>query len=1210
MRLQKLQLRGFKTFADRTEMDFGPGITAIVGPNGAGKSNITDAILWVLGEQSQRAVRSQRWEDVIFAGSDQRAPLGMAEVALTIDNSEGVLPIEYSEVVIARRLFRSGQSEYLLNGSPVRLRDITDLLVDTGLSPDGYAVVSQGEIDAILSTRPEDRRELIEQVAGVRKYQMRRAEAERRLERTQANLARVKDILYELKRQREPLEKQAAVARQYRELAESLKRLELALIVLDWDRRQEKRGQALNEIENLRVALETSRSRVREIELERDRIEQQGQELSEQLDHTREALSQAERELERKRQDLALVWQQQQALQARQARLLPNLEALRRRGEELAQQVAALQTEAVAVQAEVARLTPAVAEKQQALEREQQRQADRQAQVAALAAREAEMQRDLALAEREFEAMESLQADLEERITRLSDQWEGLEQRRRELQEQVTALREQVRGAQARAAACRARWQEAQQTQAAHRRALREHRQKKEILAAYVAALESRAQVLRELAEAQEGFAEGPRAVLKAAREGKLTGIVGVLGEMLDVPRRLEVAVEAGLGQRLQWVLVKDSAAAQAAAEFLAANRLGRATFLAVDRVAAVLPTGDTAGLARTPGVEGSLSHLVRCPKRLAHVFDPLLDDVIVVQDLAHAWPLRSRLRGPARLVTLTGEVIGPLGELTAGGGDTEVQAAFSRRREAREVEESLHRLRKSLAAMWGAEEETEARLNEAAALAADAEAEANACERQAEAGEGQMQGLADSLRAAARAAEETAEEVETLRERLQQAVEGAAEAQRSAQGLRHSLETLATQRAALQGEQTDAQALADLRREAAEAQVTLAHAQERARSLRHLLQQTDGERRRVAADEQRLQSELLEIEQELRRLPDRAETGEQELTALSSQVEALKEKAGIESRHLADLRRASAELEKSRREVEALAEQQREELYRAELTLARAEASLENLETQLREVYSLTLEEARAAYPQDFNEAAARREANVLRAEIRKLGPVNLSSIDEVARIAAREQYLGHQAEDLEQARADLLEVIAEVDAAATEAFLSAFREVGCAFQELFVRFFPGGETSLELTDPERPLLSGVDVMVRLPGKRRQNLLLLSGGERAMTAIALLFAMIKVRPAPFCVMDEIDAAIDAANTERLVEIIREFAQDSQFIIITHNPRTMEAASVLYGVTMRQGGVSRMLSVTLEEAKKEAKEYAPSGAPAGSATTRVLPVMS
>lgn len=1044
----------------------------------------------------------------------------------------------------------------------------------------------------------------------MRRYQLRRAEAERRLERTQANLARVKDIVYELKRQREPLEKQAEVARQYKELAEALKRLELSLLVLDWDRRQEKRGQSLNEMQNLQVAVEHTRTRLKEIELERDRLDEQSQGLSETLERAREAFGAAERKLDRHRQELALVQQQQQSLQARRERLLPALEELAAHRAQLTAQDEKLRAEAARAQAEAEQLAPDLQQKQQALEEEQQRAEQLNAQAAALASREAATQRELALAQREHEAMGSLQADLEERIARLVAQQETLEQRRAELQDRVSALREEVRQAQTAASECRTRWQEAQQAQTTLRQALREHRQKKEILTAHVAALESRAQVLRELAEASEGFAEGPRTVMKAAREGKLTGVLGLVGEMLDVPRRLEAAVEAGLGQRLQWVLVQDAAAAQAAADYLAAHQLGRATFLAVDRVASSLRSGEAAAVGRGPGVEGGLLHLVRFPKRLAHVFETILDDVIVVQDLEHAWPLRSRLRGPARLVTLAGQVVGAYGELTAGGGDVGVQAAFARKRELQEVEANLGRLRRSVAAMWQAEEQIEARQNEAALAVETLEGQAGAHERQAEAGEGQMRGLADSLRAANLAAQETGQEVEALRERRSQAAEQAAQAGLSAQGLRHTLEGLVAERQALEGERLPTESLAQRRREVSEAQVALAQTQERLRSLQNLLQQTAGEQQRATEDDQRRRAELEEIEQQLRDLPGRTEAGVQETAALAEEVERLREEASRHSAGLADLRKAGQDLERSRRELEALAEQQREELYRAELNLARAEASLENLELQLRETYSLEVEEARALRPDDFNEPAARREANVLRGEIRQLGAVNLSSIEEVERLAAREQYLQSQAEDLEQARGDLLEVIAEVNAAATEALLAAFTEVQTAFQELFQTFFPGGETSLELTDPEHPLTSGVEVLVRLPGKRRQNLLLLSGGERAMTALALLFALIKVRPTPFCVMDEIDAAIDAMNTERLAEIIKQFADRSQFIVITHNPRTMEAAQVLYGVTMRQGGVSRLISVTLEDAKSVAKEPGRPSGTHGPATTRVLPVMS
>lgn len=1213
VRLQKLQLRGFKTFADRTEIEFGPGITAIVGPNGAGKSNLTDAILWVLGEQSYRAVRSQKREDVIFAGSDQRAPLGMAEVSLTIDNADGALPIDYSEVVISRRLFRSGQSEYLINGSVVRLKDVADLLIDTGLTPGGYSVIGQGEIDAVLSARPEDRRELIEQVAGIRKYQIRRADAERKLEKTQANLARVKDIIYELSRQRTPLEQQAEVARQYQVLAEQLKRLELSLLIVDWDRRQQKRGQALHDMEQLRASVEYSRSRLKHIEVERERLQEQREEVAQGLEQTREQLAGAERKLDRSQQGLALARQQQQVLAGRRERLVVACKEIGQRREQLQEQLERLAAEAAELQAEVERLTPEVAKVQQALETEQEQQSGLQSQSAALSEQQAELERERALAQREFEAMESLQADLDSRVERLVSQQEQLQQQHQQLQAQLVALREDVRLARQQEADCRVRCQETRQQHAAARRRLREHREKKEILANHLVGLESRAQVLRELAGKQEGFAEGARMVVQAGKEGRLPGILGLVGEMLNVPRRLEKAVEAGLGERLQWVLVEDTEAVKAAAKLLAERGAGRATLLPVDKVPPGVRLSETSAVGRGPGVEGSLRELVRYPRRLAHVLESLLGDILVVHDLEDAWPLRSRLPGPAYIVTLQGEVVGPFGELSAGEGDAMLQTALARKRELADLEARMESLRSYLAAMWEVEEKIEAAQAQAAESVAQLEAEAATHEKEAEGGETQMRQLADGLRAANAAARETEQEVEMLRERRQQTAEKASQAQLSAQGLALTLEGISAELQQLGSRRLAPERLAQMRQEVSEAQVKLAQAQEKLRSASSLQGQAGGELERVAQDENQRRVELEEIEEQLRDLPGRTEAGEQEIATLNQEVEELKERAAAWSQQLFELRQATADLERSRREMDSLSQEQREELYRAELALARAEAQLENLETQLREVYSLSLDEARQVKPADFKEPPARREANRLRSEIRKLGPVNLSAIDEVERLSAREEYLRKQAEDLGQAREDLLEVIAEVDTAATEAFLQGFAQVGQVFQELFEHFFPGGQTDLELTNPEAPLTSGVEVLVRLPGKRRQNLLLLSGGERAMTAIALLFAMIEVRPAPFCVMDEIDAAIDATNTEKLAEIIQHFAKDSQFIVITHNPRTMEAASVLYGVTMRQGGVSRLISVTLEDAKKEAKQRTRAEEKAGStggASSRVLPVTS
>lgn len=1182
MYLKKIEMRGFKTFADRTELEFGPGITAVVGPNGVGKSNIADAIVWAMGEQSNRALRTEASGDVIFAGSEGRRPVGLAEVALTLDNGDGALGIDFSEVILSRRLFRSGDSEYLLNRATARLRDIRDMLVDTGIGPGAYSTVGQGEIDAILSIRSEDRRELIEEVAGIRKYRLRRDEATRRLEATEANMTRVADIVAELSSQRAPLEAQAEVARRYNELSERLRELDLHLLAGDYQRRRLRLGKLANDLEVTKADLQGTRNRLSEVDAEYERVQFDLARLADEVDRLRDEATRAERELDQARQAQELASERLRATLARRDDLTAALDDRRRRVEETSGRLEAVGAEHETVTRELAEATEecrALEAELTARAAELQAKADR---VGALEREQAQLLERAVALENESLALRSLETDLGERAQRLSQQSEALAAR--ELQAHEDLLAAQARREEL-GAATQERAGELADLRATLTRAsrtLQEHRHKCSILAGAVTAAEARRELLQELDRAREGFSDGARAAVRAGARGELQGIIGIVADLLDVPARFERAVEAALGDALQWVVTETEEQAAAGARRFVAGDAGRATFIPLS----AFVTEAHATPPDAPAFPGSLGpalKAVRFRREHERLLGRLLGDTIIVRDLETALALRQRMRTRARLVTLSGEVVRPDGAVTAGGEQGAGAQAFARRRELEVLSRDLAAMQSALAAMWQREENLDQWCTRLTEQIHGVEAELSGLRSEQVAAESDATHLAGQERAARQAAAELSQEAEAIAERLAQARARRQEAESEGERLRAQAGDLGKQVEQARAEGPTQAQVEALRAGHVGAQVRVAELGEKERSAARL-------RERHGADLERLQAEVAAAETDLAAAGEAEQALRAALATPGRDMTELEQSAGAAraavqegAGRLSALREKSAQLEGVRGRLHEVAQDQSDRIHRAELALAREEAQIEHIIERLQDAYGFTPDEAFAERFEEVRENEVRREANELREEIRRLGPVNLSAIDECERLAAREDFLTGQLDDLRAARADLLQVIGEIDQVATSEFLAALDRLRGAFQEMFVRLFDGGQTELRLSNEENPLEAGVDVIVQVPGKRRQNLLLLSGGERALTALALIFAMLRVKPSPFCVMDEIDAALDESNVGRFVQVLKEFAQETQFIIVTHNPHTIEAADVLFGVTMDDPGVSKLLRLELRE---------------------------
>jgi chromosome segregation protein len=1178
VKLKSLRLFGFKTFAEQTVLTLEPGISAVVGPNGSGKSNLVDAIRWVLGEQHPKSLRSTKTEDVIFAGNDKRKPLGMAEVSLTFDNEDRTLAVDFAEVQITRRAYRAGESEFYINRQHVRMRDVIDLFMGTGLGPGSYAIVSQGQIDAVLAEKPTERRGLFEETAGISKFLARKAESMRRLEQTEQNGIRVNDLLEELNKRIPELETQVRRAKRYRRASARLRDLEILTYLRSTaDRRVQRElvGKELERAEAARIAAGT-----------------QGTQFEAGLAALRAELYAGELRLEEKRGEataqraaLAEIEAQHAALGARREALLAQSAATsddreRRSGEreDLERSLADLD----------ARITPALEE----LERRRTTEAAAQA---ALAEARAELDR-VFTALRELEAgavaaaaseaerranLQALQADIDrlEREASASRELSVLRlaeagERERWLHDAaaaVASLEGEVAARSMRAERADARVVTATENRAATQDAYL-------ATTSALAGAEARLHTVEELEANLEGHIPGTRAILEAHARGDVGGVVGVVSNLVHVEEQYARALDIAFGTALSNIVTATAEDAERAIAYLSARELGRATFLPLDVLAS--RTGrDPASAPNAAGVVGYAHTLVRTDPAYAGIVAFLVGRILIVRTLRDGVELVRGRGFRDTVVTLDGDQIS--GGAMTGGRYKRERAILSRRAQAETLRAQIPDLRDALSAAA------------AAAEAATGDYESAARERD------EARELANAALLKLRDAQTTAEAVRREAQRL--ANEGGAAATTAAERDAHVLDAR-TRFTVLERPPLDAPARAAEREELetalAAARERIAHAQEHERAVAAeigaaresagaLVAQRDAERVRLAlldADHERAAAARERMALDLEDLARKLEAGETALADARGVVRTAD--AGVES--LRGQRDAmgtrAAALEGDLRVAQTAERSAGGACENARVRLAEIDAEIGMLAAAFAQNPATAEEcaDVEARYVREEGDFAA--EVARLREELNRLSNVNLNAEAERDELAQRETFLREQLEDLAKARETLLASIREIELTSQEQFNEMFAQVKRAFEETFPRLFPGGEAKMWQTNPDSLSETGIELSVQPPGKRMTALALLSGGERAMTAAALIFALIQVRPSPFYLLDEVDAALDDANVERFSAMVRELSGAAQILLVTHNKKTMELASRMYGVTMAEPGVSSIIAADLDRA--------------------------
>ncbi len=1184
MYLKRLESVGFKSFAKRINVDFVPGVTAVVGPNGSGKSNITDAIRWVLGEQSAKSLRGSKMEDIIFQGSDTRKALNVAEVTLVLDNHDQLLPLEYEEVSVTRRVYRSGESEFYINNQSCRLKDIVDLFMDSGLGREAFSIISQGKVEEILSSKAEERRTIFEEAAGVLKYKQRKKKAEYKLAKTQENLNRVEDIIHEIEQQLDPMKKQAQTAEKYVALKEELKEKEISYLLAEIEIIHNQWQSTLQELDQMKL---------KEVELKTAIQQKEASQESE-----RQAIDQLDGTIEKLQADLLSMTQQLEKYEGKKQLFLErfkhfedNKEKLEEQKKETSIRIGKLHEEVIQEKKRLSELqTIKAATKGEIKQLEQKLSLGKEnlaEKIEDLKSEYIEYLNKQAVRRNELHSIDERIQQLDGKKEKQTEKFKDLLREREKLTKQANQLAEDLKSQENKYAdkddTIKAIKQELEQRRSEFQEAQAKLYQGYQ----YIEKIKSKKEMLEEMKEDFQGFFHGVKAVLKAREDGTLTDINGAVIELIHVPKSYITAIETVLGGQAQHIVVKDDKAARQSIVWLKKTNSGRATFLPLASIQErFIPSELMKKLEQHQGFIGIASHLVNVDNTYRKAINHLMGHVIIAKTLKDANELATTAMRKFRIVTLEGDVVNPGGSMSGGAQKKTNQSLFTREKDLQEMTEKLRQFEsktldfeKNVQKQKQYISETEKQLlEEEQSIQQEQQKlqELRAFHREIEM---KKETLNDNLTLYDQDKKQFAEDKEQLVQRQARLTEELADLNSKTQQLEEEIEIVTKQQSEVQENKER------LQEELHRNHVLLAEQDEREKSQREKTNSVQNQ----LAELQRQYDLYAEELDDLLAFHQSNETEEEIDASISNHrtekekiTETIQKKRGERSERTQIMQDKERELKEENKHYEAL----RADIQKKEVQSNRMDVELENLLSHLQNEYIITYEKAKQIYDKAENKEASQSAVQQLKQQIDQLGTVNLGAIDEYERITERYTFLTEQQTDLVDAKKTLYDVIAEMDEEMKKRFGNTFQQIKEEFATVFQQLFGGGRAELKLTDPKSLLDTGVDIVAQPPGKKLQHLGLLSGGERALTAIALLFAILRVRPVPFCVLDEVEAALDEANVSRFANYVKIFSENTQFIVITHRKGTMEEADVLYGVTMQESGVSRLVSVRLEDTKE------------------------
>ena len=1185
MYLRQLEIQGFKSFPDRTVISFGHDITAIVGPNGSGKSNISDAIRWVMGEQNSRSLRGQKMEDVIFGGTEKRAQVGFAEATLVLDNSDRAIRYDADELMITRRYYRSGESEYYINKQSARLRDINELFMDTGLGREGYSNISQGRIDEILSVKSTDRREIFEEAAGISKYRHRKEETERRLANTEDNLLRIGDKISELELQVEPLREQSEKAKKFLAYRDELKGFEVALWLHTLEKLSATARKAEEDYHSAAFILQQEHTALDQLYVTAETLTFDLHNRDAQIDVLREQIAQADAQTQAVQSALAVLRTNSENCLANIARVKAELDEQDTRSSGITEQIAALEQRVEEIVQEARKLS----EKLQSAEAEGKRLADSAdgmtKRYLELRNRQESLRSELSARNADLTAVVNSLSQSEERSAQVTSDCAAAAARRSDAETRLANARKALAEAQEEITACN-------NTIQGYRLRSKARTEKRDSLQKQVTektvALQttiSRLKLFEEMEREYEGFSKAVRVVMQQSAKGYLRGIYGPVSKLIRTDDRYTVAIEIALGSAMQQIIVADEQAAKAALQYLKRNDAGRATCLPLSVMRG--KELNERGVENCRGFVGVADTLVQCDALYRPTLSYLLGKTVLAEDMDSAIAMADRFGHRFRIVTLDGQVINTGGSMT-GGSVSKDAGILSRANEVerlkklqKDTQEELSSLKAALTEAERLAQQVEFELStevEKLRTAEDNALRLSGEEKQYAALSGAIGDAVASSESELRALEER---TKTDSARKKALTEQIAQLERQITETEQELSVVSDgQSVAAEQSNRLSERMTAIRMDSAALEAERATATDSISHLRGLELAMRGDRAQKIA---LIETYTKENEALLSQIALREEELQKQLDEGQRQREGLK--AALEERMTVEARKTATEKEAQDKSRDIL--NMERESARLEAKKTAAEMEEKQIIDKLWESYELTRSTAPQAAAEIESVAAAQKRVAELKRKISSLGTPNLGAIEEFARVNERYEYLTGQRDDVLTSKRDLEGIIGDITKQMTEIFVTEFTKINTYFGQTFTEMFGGGKASLELEDPNEPLTCGIEIRVQPPGKQVKTITLLSGGEKAFVAIALYFAILKVRPTPFCMLDEIDAALDDRNVERFASYMHGFSQKTQFIVITHRRGTMEAADMLYGVTMQEQGISKILHLDLNQMEQQ-----------------------
>lgn len=1180
MYLKRIEMQGFKSFADKTVLEFKPGITTVIGPNGSGKSNISDAIRWVLGEQSMKSLRGAKSEDIIFAGTQARKSLGFAEVSIVIDNNDNKLPIEYSEVTVTRKIYRSGETGYFINKVPCRLKDILELFMDTGIGKDGYSIIGQGKIDEILSNKSEDRRHIFEEAAGIVKYRTRKQESEKKLEQTKLNLLRINDILAEIEANIEPLKLQSDKAKQFLDLREELKSIEVGLFIYNINTYKEKLEQLVKDEDIITSQKEAEDGKMEALQASKEELRQVVDDITAQIENMQNIGFESSNKIEKINSEIGISNERIQNNTANKQRLEAEILEVKSRIEELKE------------------------EQRQKLEKKTNLTSNKEKFEKELAEKEAELaelSKKLSAKELEIEGKKQIVQDnidkkyeLAAEINTQDVNYENLEKRKKQLKNEIDSVISELDSTrygkneiskgfydiESKRNIAVEKLEKSVQAKEQNMQKLKQYEDEISKLTYTQRMKQARHQFLIETEKEKEGYNKTVKSLLVACdKDSSLNkGIHGVLANLISVEKEYETAIEMCLGQALQNVVTSTEQDAKKMIEYLRSNSLGRASFLPI----ASVQGKKLDKLTKMDGVIGIASDLVKCKKEYEQIILSLLGRTVVVEDMDTAIALAKKDKYSFRIVTLKGDIISSSGSISGGSVQTKTVNILGRSREIEDLEKELKKLEKQIADKTAEKEEYASSIGDSIEETAKLEKELQeieiiyATEKQkmvaVEENITRLENRLAKLKEEVTQTEKQKEENRLLKEQKETEI----------QTLTQQIEELnkVIEEFALNNKDNQ-KYIDDLNFDITNLKISVTSFDESESSIEEMVERISQD---IKNNEQSIENKnqnILAINEENTKL-------EQTITEYNAQIEQIKQEvtnSGTKVEELKQERIAKNEkLVNTENEIQSqfsTLESLKEQIIKLDVKKTKLEQDLQQVVESLWNEYELT-PNSTEEYKKPNNVATAQKQVNSLRNKIKDLGSINIDSIEEYKKTKERYDFMSEQRLDLENTASKLRKIIGDMTTTMQNQFKEKFELINKNFNEVFTELFNGGKAELILENEENILECGIDIRVQPPGKKLQNMMLLSGGEKAFTAIALLFAILKINPAPFCILDEIEAALDDVNVYRFAEYLKKFCKQTQFLVITHRKGTMEAGDSVYGVTMEENGISKLLSIKLK----------------------------